>query len=91
MKKAELIEKIATETELSKKDVTAVCDALIASIADAIAADDSIQFSGFGTFSSKVRAAHTGRNPQTGATIEIPETRLAVFTASKALKEKLNG
>ena len=91
MKKVELVEKIAAETGLTKKDVTAVCDAMIASIADVMAADDSIQFVGFGTFASKVRAAHTGRNPQTGATIEIPETRTAVFTAGKALKEKLNG
>ena len=91
MKKTELIEKIAAETGLSKKDVTAVCDALVASIADVMAAEDSIQLSGFGTFTSKVRAARTGRNPQTGATIEIPQTRLAVFSASKALKEKLNG
>lgn len=91
MKKTELIEKIATETGLSKKDVTAVCDALVASVADVMVAEDSIQLSGFGTFTSKVRAARTGRNPQTGATIEIPQTRLAVFTASKALKEKLNG
>ena len=90
MKKTELIEKIASETELSKKDVAAVCDALIATVADVIAADDSIQFSGFGTFSSKVRAAHTGRNPQTGAAIEIPESRLAVFSASKALKDSVN-
>ena len=91
MKKTELIEKIATETGLTKKDVTAVCDALVASIADVMAAEDSIQLSGFGTFSSKVRAARTGRNPQTGATIEIPATRLATFSASKALKDKLNG
>jgi DNA-binding protein HU-beta len=91
MKKAELIEKIAAETGMTKKDVTAVCDALVASIADVMAAGDSIQLSGFGTFSSKVRAARTGRNPQTGAAIEIPESRLAAFSASKALKDKLNG
>ena len=91
MKKAELIEKIAAETGLTKKDVSAVCDALVASIADVMAAEDSIQLAGFGTFTSKTRAARTGRNPQTGATIEIPASRLAVFSASKALKEKLNG
>ena len=91
MKKAELIEKVAVETGMTKKDVAAVCDALVASIADVMAAGDSIQLAGFGTFTSKTRAARTGRNPQTGATIEIPASRLAAFSASKALKEKLNG
>ena len=91
MKKVELIEKIAAETGMTKKDVNAVCDALVATIADVMAADDSIQLAGFGTFSSKSRAARTGRNPQTGATIEIPASRQASFSASKALKDKLNG
>lgn len=91
MKKAELIEKIAAETGMTKKDVNAVCDALVATIADVMAADDSIQLAGFGTFASKSRAARTGRNPQTGATIEIPASRQASFSASKALKDKLNG
>ena len=91
MKKTELIEKIAAETGMTKKDVTAVCDALVASIADVMAAGESIQLAGFGTFTSKVRAARTGRNPQTGATIEIAASRQAAFSASKALKDKLNG
>ena len=91
MKKAELIEKIAAETGLTKKDVTAVCDAMVAAVADVMAAGDSIQLAGFGTFTSKARAARTGRNPQTGAVIEIPASRQAAFTASKALRDKLNG
>ena len=91
MNKTELIAAVAEKTGLTKKDVTAVCDALVASVADVMAAGDSIQLAGFGTFTSKVRAARTGRNPLTGATIQIAASRQASFSASKALKDKLNG
>ena len=90
MTKTQLIDKVAKETGLSKKNVGEVCDALFAAVAESLAAGETTQISGFGAFAAKNRPARTGRNPRTGETIEIAASRSAVFTASKTLKDKLN-
>ena len=90
MNKTQLIDKIAKENDLTKKQVAETVDALIAAIGDALATGESVQFLGFGTFSVKEIAAHNGRNPRTGEVVEIAASRRPVFSASKTLKDKLN-
>ena len=90
MNKTQLIDKIAKENDLTKKQVAVTVDALIAAIGDALATGESVQFLGFGTFSVKEIAAHNGRNPRTGEVVEIAASRRPTFSASKALKDKLN-
>ena len=70
MTKSDLIDKVAAQTGLTKKDSSKAVDAVFASIADALKAGDKVQLVGFGTFEVK-RAARTGRNPQTGAELQI--------------------
>lgn len=90
MKKTELIDKVAEKTGLTKKDIGAVLDAYYESLEDAFVAGEGFQIVGFGSFAVKERAARTGRNPATNATITIPASRRVVFTCGKALKDKLN-
>lgn len=90
MTKTQLIEKIAQDTGMTKKSVGEVCDALFETVAESLAAGESAQITGFGAFAVKERPARTGRNPKTGEPISISASRSAVFTASKALKEKIN-
>lgn len=87
MNKAQLINEVATAGGLKKKDAAAAVDATIAAIVNAIAADDKVQISGFGTFEVKSRGERIGRNPKTGEAVKIPATKYPVFTASKALKK----
>ena len=91
MTKKELTRKIAEEQLISMKAAAAVVDSVFDSIADAVAAGDKVNITGFGIFESKTRAARTGRNPRTKETVEIPASTVPSFKASKAFKEKVNG
>ena len=86
MNKTELISAAAESTGLTKKDTERVINAAIDSVTAALVKGDKVQISGFGSFETKVREAHVGRNPRTKEAIEIPATRVPVFKASKALK-----
>ena len=90
MKKTELIDKIAKESGLTKKQAAAAFDACVGGIVGALANGEGVQISGFGTFNIKEVPAHTGRNPRTNETVEIAASRRVTFSASKILKEKLN-
>ncbi|WP_225047286.1 MULTISPECIES: HU family DNA-binding protein [Lacticaseibacillus] len=85
--KAELIESVSGTTGLTKKDATAAVDAVFSSIQDALAKGDKVQLIGFGNFEVRERAARKGRNPQTGAEIEIPASKVPAFKPGKALKD----
>lgn len=85
--KAELVEKVASKTNLTKKDVTATVEALFQTIEEVLAEGDKVQVIGFGTFEVRERAARKGRNPQTGEEIQIKATRVPGFKAGKALKD----
>ncbi|KUK40521.1 MAG: Bacterial nucleoid DNA-binding protein [Clostridia bacterium 62_21] len=85
--KAELVSAVAEKTDLTKKDVEKALMALLDSIGDALARGDKVQLVGFGTFEVRERAARKGRNPQTGAEIEIAASRVPVFKAGKSLRE----
>lgn len=87
MNKTELIAKVAEMTELSKKDVTSVVEAVFDSIADALQNGDKVQLVGFGNFEVRERTARKGRNPQTGEEIDIPASKVPAFKPGKALKE----
>lgn len=85
--KAELIERVASKTNLTKKDVTATVEALFQTIEEVLAEGDKVQVIGFGTFEVRERAARKGRNPQTGEEIQIQATRVPGFKAGKSLKD----
>ena len=90
MNKAELTDAVASSSDLTKADAARAIDATIKAISGALASGDNVALVGFGTFSVRHRAARQGRNPQTGATIQINASKSAGFKAGKALKDKLN-
>ncbi|MBL7736709.1 MAG: HU family DNA-binding protein [Chitinophagaceae bacterium] len=89
MNKAELIEKIAGDAELSKKEAGAALDSFTDAIAKTLKKGGKVTLVGFGTFSVTKRAARNGRNPQTGATIKIKAKKVAKFKAGKELAGKI--
>lgn len=87
MNKTDLIQDVAGKTGLTKKDTEKTINALMDSIQGVLAKGDKLALVGFGTFEVKSRAARTGRNPQTGAKIDLPAIKAPVFKAGKALKD----
>lgn len=85
--KAELVSEVAAKTKLTKKDVSEAVDAVFEAIQEDLAKGEKVQLIGFGTFEVRDRAARKGRNPQTGAEIEIPASEVPAFKPGKALKE----
>ncbi len=90
MNKNELIASIAAATGLTKTDSTKALDAFINSVAKALKEGKEVRLVGFGTFGVTERAATTGRNPRTGATIQIPARKVAKFKPGKALQDSVN-
>jgi DNA-binding protein HU-beta len=88
--KSELIDAIAADAGLSKADAGKALDATLAAVTGALKKGDTVSLVGFGTFQVKDRAARTGRNPQTGATIQIAAAKVPGFKAGKALKDAVN-
>jgi DNA-binding protein HU-beta len=87
MNKSNLIEAMAEGADISKSAAGRALDALVDAISVALKNGDNVSVIGFGTFSVKARAARTGRNPQTGASIEIAASKTPSFKAGKALKD----
>lgn len=87
MNKVELIAKVAQKSGLKKKDVETAVNALLDTIGQALKKGDKVQLIGFGTFETRKRAARNGRNPQTGAVIKIPATKVPAFKPGAKLKE----
>ena len=93
MNKTELIEALAAEVNLSKADAGRAIEALFGDsgvIARQLKSGERVQITGFGTFQAKARAARQGRDPRTGATIQIKAATLPSFKAGQALKDSLN-
>ena len=82
---------VADKAEITKADASKVITALFDSIQDTLRQGDKVAIPGFGTFEVADRPARQGRNPQTGAPIEIAASKAAKFKAGKGLKEALNG
>ena len=85
MNKADLVAAIAAEAGLTKVQAQGALEATVNAIAGALKKGESVQLVGFGTFNVKERAARTGRNPQTGATLEIKASKVPSFKAGKGL------
>ncbi len=90
MNKSELIDAIAENSSLSKADSGRALDAVISSITGALKDSDQVTIVGFGTFLVRQRAARVGRNPQTGAEIQISAANVPAFKPGKALKDAVN-
>ena len=85
-----LVEKIAENAGLSKKDSKAALDTALSAIVDAVASGEKVALIGFGTFEARSRAARQGRNPQNGVTVEIPASTIPAFKPGKAFKDTVN-
>lgn len=90
MNKTELIEAIATESDISKAAAQRVLDSVIGHVIKAVTKGDTVQLVGFGSFSSGKRAARVGRNPRTGEEIKIAAAKTVKFSAGKAFKDAVN-
>ncbi len=90
MNKADLIEQIAQAAEISKSAAERSLDALVGAVKSSLRKDEMVTLVGFGTFYAAKRAARTGRNPRTGAPLDIKAARLPKFRAGKALKDAIN-
>lgn len=87
MNKVDLVNKVVEKSGLKKKDVEVTVNAVLDSISEALAEGDKVQLIGFGTFETRKRKARSGRNPQTGAPIDIPESFVPAFKPGNKLKE----
>lgn len=90
MNKGDLINKIAEKADISKAQATDALNAVLDNINDALKDGDKVTLIGFGTFSVSERAARTGRNPQTGETIEIAAKKVVKFKPGKELSDSVN-
>ncbi|PCI36842.1 MAG: DNA-binding protein HU [Rhodospirillaceae bacterium] len=90
MNKNDLIDAVATNSGVSKADATNATNAVFDAITDALVSGGEVRLTGFGSFSVANRAARQGRNPQTGATIQIAASKQPKFKAGKGLKDSVN-
>ena len=90
MNKAELVELIANKTETSKRQSEECLDLIVNAITKSVARGEKVTLVGFGTFQRRDRRARKGRNPKTGAEIDIPAKKVPAFTAGKQCRSVVN-
>lgn len=90
MTKADLVEQVAKEADMTKKDAEQLVEIIFDSITSALNKGDKIELRGFGSFRVRQREARKGRNPKTGTAVNIPAKRVAYFKPGKELKEVIN-
>jgi DNA-binding protein HU-beta len=90
MKLDDLVKRVSAEHELSGTKARAMLNLVFGEIGDAVARREEVSLPGFGKFSSKDKAARTGRNPRTGEAMQIAASTKIAFTPAKALKDKLS-
>jgi integration host factor subunit beta len=90
MTKAEMVEKVSSKINLTKKDTERVVNIVFGSIITALAKDDKVELRGFGSFRVRSRDSRDGRNPRTGATVQIPPKKVPFFKAGKELREMVD-
>lgn len=90
MNKTDLIEKVATDIGMTKKDATNVVDTVLETISEALQRGEKVSLIGFGNFEVRERSARKGRNPRTGEEIEIKASKVPAFKPGKQLKESVN-
>jgi len=91
MNKGELVAKIAEGADITKASAGRALDSFIDSVTAELAGGGDVALVGFGTYKVNDRAARVGRNPQTGAEIQIAAAKVPAFKAGKALKDAVNG
>jgi integration host factor subunit beta len=90
MTKADLVEKVSVEAEMTKKDAEQLVEIVFDSIVGSLNKGEKIELRGFGSFRVRERNARKGRNPKTGTAVSIPAKRVAYFKPGKELKELIN-
>src|SRR5213076_999612 len=90
MTKADLIEEVSTLAEVTRKDGEVIVETIFDSIVKSLRAGDKIEIRGFGSFRTRQRKPRIGRNPKTGARVEVPAKKIPFFKPSKELKEVVN-
>src|SRR6202451_1002485 len=88
--KADLVEEVVRLTELPRKESEAVVETIFESIIGALQGGDRIEIRGFGSFRTRQRRGRTGRNPKTGAKVEVPPKKIPFFKPSTELKDHVN-
>ena len=91
MTKAELIEEVSRVVEMTRKDSELIDEAIFDSVVKALRGGDKIEIRGFGSFRTRQRQPRVGRNPKTGARVDVPAKRIPYFKPSKELKDLVNG
>ncbi len=91
MTKAELVERVADVTELTKRDAEQLVEVALECVIEALKRGEEVELRGFGSFRVRRREARRGRNPKSGETVEIPAKRVPYFKAGKQLREVING
>jgi integration host factor subunit beta len=90
MTKAELVDEVAREAELTRKHSEVIVDAVFSSIVEALTLGDKIELRGFGSFRIRRRGSRTGRNPKTGQGVVVPAKKVPYFKPGKELRELIN-
>ena len=90
MTKAELVEQVARNTQLTKKHAEIMVNTVFDSIVDSLKDGEKIELRGFGSFRIRQRDSRVGRNPKTGDTVQVPSKKIPYFKPGKELRELLN-
>ena len=90
MTKADLIEEVSRVVDMTRKDSEVIVEAIFDSVVRSLRTGDKIEIRGFGSFRTRQREARVGRNPKTGARVEVPAKRIPFFKPSKELKDLVN-
>ena len=90
MTKAELIEEVSRVVDMTRKDSEVIVEAIFDSVVKSLRTGDKIEIRGFGSFRTRQRQPRVGRNPKTGARVEVPAKRIPYFKPSKELKDLVN-
>src|SRR5438874_700211 len=90
MTKADLIDEVSRVVEMTRKDSEVIVETIFESIVKALRAADKIEIRGFGSFRTRQRKPRVGRNPKTGARVEVPSKKVPYFKPSKELKDLIN-
>jgi integration host factor subunit beta len=90
MTKADLIEEVSRQVEVTRKDSEVIVETIFGSIVNSLRAGDKIEIRGFGSFRTRQRKPRIGRNPKTGAKVEVRAKKIPFFKPSKELKDLVN-
>ena len=90
MTKAELVEEVAKESDLTKKDAEVIVQTVLDSITDALQRGEGVELRGFGSFRIRNRSSRQGRNPKTGSDVNVPAKKIPHFKPGKELRDMVN-